>query len=163
MLQNTDLVLLLSELQDKGINVDDMLEETLVSSNVSFDVLKFINNNRQLDVTSFYELLRKNYNKKKSNLYINIVKEKEQLDVSELLTTVSAFLLQACLFAKHLENDTMFYKHVRLDELTKYLNNYFTTYDILPLLKLLKLIRIDLLAFEYINGRRDLDGNIILK
>ena len=43
MLQNTDLVLLLSDLQTQGINVDDMLEEAVTSSDISLDVLKFIN------------------------------------------------------------------------------------------------------------------------
>lgn len=161
MLQNTDLVLLLSDLQNQGTNVDDMLEEVVTSSDIPLDVLKFINSKRQLDITEFYELLRKNYNKKKSNLYINIIKEKTDLDISEILVIMSAYLLQIVLFAKHLEDNTLFLKHVRAEEISRYLNNYFSTFDILPLLKLIKLIRIDMLAFEYINGRRDLEGNIV--
>ena len=112
------------------------------------DVLKFINDSRQLDVASFYERLRKNYNNKKSDLYKNIVKEIDE--PMEILTTLSAYALQVILYSKHAENEHMFFKHSRVEEVTRVLNNYYKTYDITSAMKLLRLIKIDLKAFESI-------------
>lgn len=153
MVTKTDLVLLLTELQDSGIEVKNYLTKTLSSPNVSLDVLKFINDQRQFDVASFYELLRKNYNAKKSPLYKNIVRE-DISDPQEALTTLAALNLQILLFAKKLDDDKMFLKHSRAEEITRVLNNYYKTYDLIPCLKLLKLVKADLVAFETVAGRR---------
>lgn len=153
MLTKTDLVLLLTELEDSGINVDAQINKLLSVEAISYDVLKFINDNRQFDVSIFYELLRKNYNHKKSNLYINLVKE-ELDNPTEVLITLSALNLQILLFAKKLADNKMFLKHSRAEEITQVLHNYYKTYDLIPCLKLLKLIKADLIAFEQINGHR---------
>ena len=153
MVTKTDLVLLLTELQDSGIEVKNYLSKVLSSPSVSLDVLKFINDQRQFDVASFYELLRKNYNSKKSPLYKNIVKE-DLGDPQEALTTLAALNLQILLFAKKLQDDKMFLKHSRAEEITRVLNNYYKTYDLIPCLKLLKLVKADLVAFETVAGRR---------
>ena len=47
----------------------------LNGSSIDFEILKFIYKNTSIDVLEFYEKLRKNYNNKKSSLYINIMKE----------------------------------------------------------------------------------------
>ena len=75
MITKNDTLLLLTELQESGVNVASYFTKAIVAPNVSLEVLKFINDQRQLDVAAFYELLRKNYNSKKSPLYKNIVKE----------------------------------------------------------------------------------------
>lgn len=153
MLTKNDLLLLLTELQEEGKDVQPYLNRALMGSTISLDVLKFINAQRQFDVACFYELLRKNHNAKKSPLYKNIVRE--DLDKPEdVLTTLAALNLQILLFAKKLEDDKLFLKHSRAEEITRVLNNYYRTYDLIPCLKLMKLIKADLVAFETVAGRR---------
>ena len=152
MITKNDILLLLTELQETGTEVNSYFVKTLNTPNVSLEVLKFINDQRQLDVAAFYELLRKNYNSKKSPLYKNIVKD--DVNPEETLTTLAALNLQILLFAKKLDDDKMFLKHSRAEEITRVLNNYYKTYDLLPCLKLVKLIKADLVAFETVAGRR---------
>lgn len=156
MLQNTDLVLLLNDLETQGIDVSSQMSKAIMSEDIPLDVVKFINDRRKIDIAEFYKQIRKNYNAKKSNLYKNIVFK--ELEPQEYLTTLSAFLLQVILYSKHVKDDTMFFRHTRVEEITKVLNNYFNTYDIISIIKILKLIRADILAFEYIDGRRTETG-----
>ena len=149
MLTKTDLLLLLTDLESKGIDTKKQETLLLTNSGISRDVLKFINDNRQFDVAGFYEMLRKNYNNKKSPLYKNLVKE-EFKDTSEVLTTLAALNLQILLYAKHLPDSKMFLRHSRADEITQVLNNYYKTYDLIPCFKCLKLIKSDLKVFEMI-------------
>ena len=153
MITKNDILLLLTELQESGADVNLYFTKAITAPNVSLEVLKFINDQRQLDVAAFYELLRKNYNSKKSPLYKNIVKE-DMDKPDEVLTTLAALNLQILLFAKKLDDDKMFLKHSRAEEITRVLNNYYKTYDLLPCLKLVKLIKADLVAFETVAGRR---------
>lgn len=148
MLQKNDLVLLLTEMQENGAEITDLLKKVVTSATIPMDALKYINDNRQLDVATFYERLRKNYNNKRSDLYKNIVKDID--DPQEVLTTLSAYALQVILFSKHTDNEQMFFKHSRVEEVTRVLNNYYKTYDITSAMKLLRLIKIDLKAFESI-------------
>lgn len=155
MLQNTDLILLLSELDANNVKGAKELIPTLIGkTSISLDALKFINEHRPLDVAQFYERVRKNYNDKKSSLYKNIVREIE--DSQDVLTTLHALSLQIILYSKHVESKDvlMFFKHTRAEEITRVLNNYYKTYDIISAKKLLKLIKSDLCAFEYVEGRR---------
>lgn len=149
MLKKNDLILLLTQLQDRGINVSAQLKKVIISKEIPLDVVKFINDNRQLDVTRFYEQLRKSYNAKRSSLYINLVKE-ELSDPTDALTTLASFNLQVLLFAKHLENPTLFLGQSRAEEVTRVLNNYYKTYDLKPVIELRALIKSDLKAFEKI-------------
>lgn len=153
MLTKNDLLLLLTDIESTGKNVDAQIINLLRGETISYDVLKFINDNRQLDVSLFYDLIRKNYNNKRSNLYINLVKE-ELNNPSEVLITLSALNLQILLFSKKLSDNKMFLKHSRAEEITNVLNIYYKTYDLIPCLKLLKLIKADLVAFEHISGHR---------
>lgn len=147
MLTRNDLVLLLSEIGGETANKN--ISKLMMTEGINGEVLKFINDHRQLDVAAFYEMIRKNYNTKKSTLYKNIVKE--DLKTEEILTTLSALNLQIVLYAKKLGNDNqMFLKHSRGEEITRVLNNYYKTYDLIPCMKLLKLIKADLKAFESI-------------
>ena len=149
MLTKNDLILLLTELEGKGIDVNPYFLPLMKSESISHDVLKFINDHRQLDVAAFYDMIRKNYNNKKSNLYHNLVRE-EFNDPNDVLTTLAALNLQILLFAKKLSDSKLFLKHSRGDEITKVLNNYYTTYDLIPCLKMLRLIKADLKSFEFI-------------
>lgn len=151
MLKKNDLILLLTQLQESGVDVSSQLKQVIVSSDMSklIEVIKFINDNRQLDVTGFYEQLRKSYNNKRSSLYINLVRE-EVKDPTDVLVTLSSLNLQILLYAKHLDNPQLFLAHSRAEEITRVLNNYYKTYDLKPVLLLRDLIRSDLKVFESI-------------
>ena len=146
-----DCLILLSELQEEGVNCNLILKD-LVSKGVTPDILKFINDNRPLEVTNFYEKLRKSYNHKKSKLYINIVKN-EFKDPKDILTTLASLNLQILLFTKQLDDSTIFLKHCRFEEINMCLYNYSKTYDLIPCQKLLNMIKSDLKVLESINGR----------
>lgn len=147
-----DCLLLLSEIQDNGIECKDIIDEVLTEDTLSIQVLKFINDNRQLDVTSFYEKLRKSYNNKKSKLYINIVKG-DFKDPKDIVTTLASLNLQILLYNKNVEDSNIFLKHCRFEEINMCLYNYSKTYDLIPCQKLLKLIKADLKVLESVNGR----------
>ena len=149
MLKKNDLILLLTQLQSNGEDVTSQLREVAVSAEIPLDVVKFINDKRQLDVTGFYEQLRKSYNNKRSSLYINLVRE-DVREPNEVLITLSSLNLQILLYAKHLDNPQMFLSHSRAEEITRVLNNYYRTYDLKPVLLLRDLIRSDLKVFESI-------------
>ena len=148
MITKNDCIILLTDLQNKGIDIKNELNNLLTSNNI-IPALKFINSNRQIDLTSFYKHIRKSYNQKHSSLYKNIVIE-ELKDPNDALTTLSALLTQILLFSKKVENKNMFLRHSRCDEITKILNNYFTNYDLTNCLKLLKIIKTDVKALESI-------------
>ena len=80
---------------------------------------------------------------------INIVKEKE--DLTSVITTLSALLTQAILFSKDLEDKEIFFKHSRCDEISKAIATYFATYNLIPCIKLIKLIKADIKALEHIS------------
>ena len=150
MITRNDCVLLLTEIQQQTReSMSSYIKKVFNSPDIDIDILKFINNKRQLDLTRFYEKLRKSYNNKKSSLYINIVKETE--DPTEVLTTLASLNLQILLFAKNVEDKSMFFNHARSQEITMVLNNYFKTYDIKPCLQLLRLVKADLKVCEYMN------------
>ena len=65
--------------------------------------------------------------------------------------------LQIFLYSKHVkeEDKTLFFKHVRAEEITRVLHNYYQDYDITSALVLMRLIKADLVAFETVQGRRE--------
>ena len=143
MVTKSDCLLLLFELKDSGLDITDKLNELLKLEYPTIDIITYINKNRQLDVQKFYEKLRDSYNHKRSNLYINIVRE-EIKDPKDSLITLASLNLQILLFAKKLEDPQMFLRHARFDEINQCLLNYARTYDLNPCLKLLELVRADL-------------------
>ena len=149
MLTKNDLIMLLTDIENQGIDVSKQFSLLLKSETIPATVLKYINDVRQFDVAAFYDMLRKNYNHKKSPLYKNIVKE-EFTDPNEVLTTLCALNLQIMLFARKLADSKLFLKHSRGEEITSVLNNYYKTYDLIPCLKAIRLIKADLKAFELI-------------
>lgn len=149
MIKKNDVLLLLTELQDNGEDVSKYISTLYKTKDIPIETIKFINNKREIDVASFYERLRSNYNHKKSDLYINIVKE-DLNDLDEILTTLAAYNLQVLLFARKLDNKELFYKFSRVEEVTRVLNNYYKTYDIEKCRLILTLIKADLKLFEAI-------------
>lgn len=125
MIAKNDCYLLLADLQNKGIDTTDIISQLVSSISIPMEVIKFINDNRQLDLMNFYEKIRKSYNQKKSNLYINIVKEIEE--PSEVLTTLSAMLTQILRYSETVENKQMFLRHARANDISKVLTMYFQT------------------------------------
>lgn len=148
MLKTNDLILLLTELEEKGVEgAKQQLRQLFSRGDISFELLKFINDNRALDVSNFYEQIRKSYNSKKSSLYVNLVRE-DVRDPKDMLTTLASLNLQILLYAKHLDNAQMFLSHSRAEEITRVLNNYYRTYDLKPVVALRSLIKADLKSFE---------------
>lgn len=153
MITKNDLVLILSDMEDNGYNTQDYIKKVITAKDVPFDVIKYINETREMDVNKFYSHIRKSYNQKKSKLYINIMKEIE--DVSDVLTTLASLNLQILLFSKNVEDRQMFLRHSRAEEISKVLAIYFKNYDLTNCVKLLRLIKADIVAFETLSGRRD--------
>ncbi len=150
MITKSDCILLLTDLQSNGLDVKEQLTKTVGSTVPVPEVLKFINDNRQLDLTAFYEKIRKSYNHKKSNLYINIMKS-DEAEPKDTLTTLSAMLTQILLFAKNVSDRQMFLRHARADEISYVLYNYFKSYDLINCNKLLQLIKADIKVCELIS------------
>lgn len=144
----TDCLLLLTQLQDDGIDVKEQISTLIKEKSPTIEIINFINNNRQLELTQFYEKLRKNYNKKKSKLYINIVRDNLSDNPQEVLTTLASLNLQILLFAKTLENSDMFLRHARFKEINQCLLNYANTKDLISCQKLLRAVKADLKCLE---------------
>ena len=152
MITRSDCYLLLSDLQDSGIDTTKAISDLSTNKDIPISVIKFINDNRQLDLSQFYENLRKNYNNKKSQLYINIVKETQ--DPDKLLVTLSALLTQILLYSNKVNDKQLFLKHSRADEISKILTKYFIDYDLTTCIKLLRLIKADLKTLESIKWNK---------
>lgn len=152
MITRRDCLLLLSELDVKGIDTTEMVKLALRSQDANIAVIKFINDHRQLDANAFYEKVRKSYNQKKSNLYKNIVTCDEQDCSDTVLTTLAALNLQILLFADKVFDRRMFLAHTRFEEINQAMLNYSKTFDLVPCIKVLQIVKADLKAFEYINN-----------
>ena len=153
MISKNDLVLILTELSEsRKIDVTDKITKVLTSKTIPLDILKYINDEREFEVNKFYTHIRKSYNQKKSKLYINVMKEID--DVNDVLTTLSALNLQILLFSKKVNDKELFFKHSRAEEINKVLTLYYQNYDLTNCVRLLHLIKADIIAFESLNGRR---------
>ena len=53
MIAKSDVILLLTELQNQGIDVKEDLNKVISSPSIPLDVLKKINENKSLDVLNF--------------------------------------------------------------------------------------------------------------
>lgn len=154
MITKNDCLHVLVALEDRGLNINQPMKRLVTSKEIPLDVLKFILDNRGIEVANFYEMLRKKHNDKKSPLYHNIVKD--ITDPEEIITTLACLLVQITLYNKKLPaNKEIFQREVRAEEITRVLNNYYATGLMDQCLALLKLIKTDLLVLEHISGRRD--------
>ena len=152
MLQKTDLILLLTTIQEEHpeIDVRDYVDMTIKTPGINLEALKFINDIRPLEVRAFYEKLRKSYNEKRSNLYINIMKS-DETELKDTMVILTSLLNQIMIFAEKTEDRQLFLKHSRADELCKVILIYLSQYDIQPAVKLLQLIKADLKTLQEIN------------
>ena len=154
MITKNDCLTILVSLEDKGVNIDKPMRRLVTSKEIPMEVLKFILDNRGSEVANFYEMLRKKHNQKKSPLYHNIVKDVD--DTDELITTLACLLVQITLYSKKLlTGKEIFQREVRAEEITRVLNNYYSTGDLCQCISLVKLIKADMLVLEYISGRRE--------
>ena len=157
MITKNDCLSILTKLDESGVSgVNSYVRKLVVARDIPLEVLKFISDNRGLEVSKFYEMLRKSHNQKKSPLYTNILKEVD--DPQEVVTTLSCLLTQILLYGKKLESKDQFFREVRAEELTRVLNNYFKTGLYEECLHLIKILKSDLLVLEYIAGRRELNA-----
>ena len=154
MLNKSDVVVLINELQTKGINMDNELSSVMRSNTIPLSTLKKIHDFKSLDIINFYEKLRRSYNNKSSKLYINILKSDENVldDPRTILTTLSALLNQILQFK--VEDKVSFYNQARADEIVKVLEVYFKTYNLDPAMRLLNLFKADMVVLEYVSGHR---------
>lgn len=157
MITKNDCLSILVGLENKGINIDAYMRKLLVSKDIPIDVLKFIAQNKGIEVCNFYEMLRVKHNKNKSPLYTNILKETS--DENKIITTLTSFLQQITLYNSKLESvmeKSRFIKEVRAEEVTRVLNSYFKTGELEKCSTELSLIKRDILVLEYLNDRREL-------
>jgi hypothetical protein len=154
MITKNDCLTVLVALEDRGLDINQPMKKLITSKEVPHEVLKFILDNRGIEVANFYEMLRKKHNDKKSPLYHNIVKD--IMDPEEIITTLACLLVQITLYSKKLpSNKEIFQREVRAEEITRVLNNYYTTGALDSCIVLLKLLKSDLLVLEHISGRRE--------
>lgn len=146
-----DCLNLLFELKENGVDCTGEIKRLLVQTTPDIETIKFINDNRELNLRKFYEKLRHSYNDKKSKLYKNIV-DINSLEPKDALTCLASLQLQILLFNKGLE-DTAFLKHARFGSISECLYNYYKTGDIIPCQKLLNIIRSDLKLLEEISNK----------
>lgn len=153
MITKNDCLTILVSLEDRGISIDQPMKKLITAREIPLDVLKFILDNRGIEVANFYEMLRKKHNQKKSPLYYNIVKD--ITDPDDIVTTLSCLLVQINLYSKKLaSNREIFQREIRAEEITRVLNEYYKTGSLENCLALLKLLKTDLLVLEHISGRR---------
>ena len=155
MITKADCLSILVKLEDKGLDINPYMKKLAISKEIPLDVLRFISDNRGIEVSEFYEMLRKSHNQKKSPLYTNILKEVNT--PKDIILTLSCLLTQVILYGSKLENAESFLKEVRAEEITRALNTYFKESSIETGATLLKLIKSDLMVLEYIRGRRELE------
>lgn len=146
MISKLDILSLLSDLKDRGEDVTTYEQEVIKNVSVPLSVIKFLNEKRSFEVSKFFEKLRYSYNHKKSNLYLNIVKEIS--DVEDVLTTLASYNLQVLIYAKKVEDKEMFYRNTRVEEVTRVLNNYYKTFDLEECITVLSLLKADIKLFE---------------
>jgi len=154
MITKNDCLTILVSLEDRGISIDQPMKKLITTREIPLDVLKFILDNRGMEVANFYEMLRKKHNQKKSPLYHNIVKD--ITDPDDIVTTLSCLLVQINLYSKKLSsNKEIFQREIRAEEITRVLNEYYKTGSLENCLALIKLLKTDLLVLEHISGRRE--------
>lgn len=154
MITKNDCLTLLVSLEDKGINIDSQMKKLITSKEIPMETLKFILDNRGIEVANFYEMLRKKHNQKKSPLYHNIIKD--ITDVDEIITTLACLLVQITLYSRKLQsNKDIFQREIRAEEITRVLNDFYATGEFDQCIALIKLLKADLLVLEHISGRRE--------
>lgn len=156
MITKNDCLSILVELEDKGVaDINKYIRQLTTSKEIPIEVLRFIADNRGIEVANFYEILRKSYNEKRSKLYYNILNETD--NINEILILFSSLLTQVFLHCKHIKNTSRFLKEIRASEIASVINEYSMTGNTELCIKMLQIIRSDMLVMEYIAGKRELE------
>lgn len=150
MITKNDTILLITEIQNNGVDCTQALKRATLESQVSLETLKFIDDNRPLDLKQFYEKLRKSYNEHHSKLYKNIVSFDADVEINEVPAILNSYTMQVLLFSKSLQNKQLFFKFSRLEEVYRCLHYYSKTYDLIPCVKMMNLLRADIKTLEEI-------------
>lgn len=148
MLSKQECYKILLDMRADGVNVNKPISQLASASTVPPEVIKFINENRNLAITEFYRVLRKKSNSTKNKLYKEIVTEVQQ--PMDKVKALSSFITQGVIAGEKLElkERENFFKALRLKECAKALMNYFENSDIQPLLEMVLLIKNDIKIFE---------------
>ena len=149
MINRIDCYEVLFSLKKRGVDVEKQLKMLSTSPSVPLEVIRFINETRPLNVTAFYESLRKKNNQKSSKLYKNIVVESHDNPL-EVVKTASSLLTQILITSEKLpkEEVSSFYSQTRAKELTNALSEYFINGDIQKVLEELKRVKEDIKILE---------------
>lgn len=142
---------LLFELKENGVDTSAQIKSLLLQKSPSIEIIKFINDHRELDIRKFYEKLRHSYNNKHSKLYGNIVRCNE-IDGDELICCAGALLQQILLFNKKVESID-FLKQARFNELLSCMKHFYETRDLVQVRKLLNYVKADLKVLEEISTK----------
>ena len=59
MITKNDVLLLLSDLKDSGIQTNDVTKKLVTSKDIPIEVFQFIHENKPIDLINFYDKLRK--------------------------------------------------------------------------------------------------------
>lgn len=147
MLGRQDCYKLLIDIKNKGINVDKYFLMLSQSVEIPVEVIKFINENRELDITRFYEDLREKHNKRKSKMYYDLMRE---LEPEESIITLSSLITRAFIFGKTLStrDRIQFYENIDIPSITSAINEYTKTSDIGKCLEILSKIKNDIKVLE---------------
>ena len=148
MLSKQECYKILLDMRADGVNVNKPISQLASAPTVPPEVIKFINENRNLAITEFYRVLRKKSNSTKNKLYKEIVTEVQQ--PMDKVKALSSFITQGVIAGEKLElkERENFFKALRLNECAKVLMNYFENSDIQPLLEMVLLIKNDIKIFE---------------
>lgn len=143
-----DCMLLLTALNKNGVDTKSQLTRLVMNGKPDLELLKFINDNRPLDLSKFYEYLRKSYNNKRSKLYINIMRDLPEDNIIDVVTTLNAYAQQILLFGRNVDNRDIFYRFSRLSEVYQCLYIYSSKGNLNPSITLLRLIKTDIKTLE---------------
>lgn len=149
----------LTDLESKGINVDEYVEQILSTGTVNFNTLSFIVKNGLSAAKNFYELLRVKHNKNNSPLYKNIV-DFTSLEDKQLPIVLGSLLTQINIFATTIENeeerDTFFYE-MRAVDICRALSKFYSTNNYSACSEILSLLKSDVLVLEGAAGQREVN------
>lgn len=148
MISKQECYKILLEMRNEGNNVNEYLNILAGKPKVPSEVIKFINENRNLEVTAFYEKLRSKYNKKRSKLYKTLVDEGNPPE--NYVKTLSSFITQALIAGESLDDVKRigFYRSLKLKECAASLYGYFEDQDLTALINLVRLIKTDIKILE---------------
>ena len=155
MLNKSDCMSILIKLEDKGVDINAQMKKLILAKDIPIDVLKFIAEKQGLEAVNFYEMLRKSYNNKKSKLYKNIL---DDIKLEDVCVILSSLLLQIALYSSKLtDTKNSFLQEIRANEISDALADFYKSDNVEKCLAVLNAIKTDLLALEYLNGRRELN------